>query len=156
MPKFDDASWHNGGDFPKGLPPEAGATHIAMFVAWAMHEGMAGSVHTVDFPDELDVLLKRKKTPGAWFLEACDGKFTDEDLNDEGEAFALFYYGNGSGLSSGEGSYLVDYETAFTNCAELYAVPDSWESFEVIKPVIDERFRNWKSPKPSGLGSWFR
>ncbi|WP_441328174.1 DUF7832 domain-containing protein [Mesorhizobium album] len=34
--KYDDASWHSGGNFPRELPPEAGATHIAMFVAWPL------------------------------------------------------------------------------------------------------------------------
>jgi hypothetical protein len=32
--KYDDASWHYGGDFPADLPREAGSTHIAMFLAW--------------------------------------------------------------------------------------------------------------------------
>src|SRR6266404_3538306 len=34
--KYDDASWHYGGDFPEDLPREAGATHTGMFVAWAL------------------------------------------------------------------------------------------------------------------------
>ena len=33
--KYDDASWHYGGDFPKDLPIEAGATHTGMFLALA-------------------------------------------------------------------------------------------------------------------------
>jgi hypothetical protein len=33
--KYDDASWHFGGEFPKDLPEEAAATHTGMFVAWA-------------------------------------------------------------------------------------------------------------------------
>ena len=30
MAKYDDASWHYGGDFPDDLPEENGATHIGM------------------------------------------------------------------------------------------------------------------------------
>ncbi|WP_262497415.1 DUF7832 domain-containing protein [Pedobacter caeni] len=30
MAKYDDASWHYGGDFPKDLPQINGATHIGM------------------------------------------------------------------------------------------------------------------------------
>lgn len=41
--KYDDASWHVGGDFPKELPPEAGATHIGMFAAWCMLNGLTRS-----------------------------------------------------------------------------------------------------------------
>ena len=32
--KYDDASWHYEGAYPADLPPEAGATHIGMFLAW--------------------------------------------------------------------------------------------------------------------------
>ncbi|MGN6118448.1 MAG: DUF7832 domain-containing protein, partial [Rhodanobacter sp.] len=42
--KYDDASWHYGGDFPKDLPDEAGATHTGMFVAWALLSGLAGQI----------------------------------------------------------------------------------------------------------------
>ena len=45
-----------------------------------------------DFPDDVPKLSGRRATPGAFFLEACDGKFTDEDLNDEGNAFAQDYF----------------------------------------------------------------
>ena len=82
--KYDDASWHYGGDFPAGLPPEAGATHIAMFLGWAVLNGLAGEYHTADAADELARLQRREVTPTQWFIHACDEKFTDEDLNDEG------------------------------------------------------------------------
>ena len=34
--KYDDWSRHGGGNFPADLPPEAGATHAGMFLAWAL------------------------------------------------------------------------------------------------------------------------
>jgi len=40
--KYDDASWHYGGDFPDDLPDEAGATHTGMFLAWALLSGLGG------------------------------------------------------------------------------------------------------------------
>ena len=90
--KYDDASWHYGGKFPKDLPMEAGATHTGMFVAWAFLSGLAGEIHVEDFPEDIPRLKSRSITPGAFFLEACDGKFTDEDLTDEGNAFAQAYF----------------------------------------------------------------
>jgi hypothetical protein len=39
--KYDDASWHCAGDFPKDLPEAAGATHTGMFLAWALLSGLA-------------------------------------------------------------------------------------------------------------------
>ena len=137
--KYDDASWHSGGKFPKDLPPEAGATHTGMFVAWALMSGLAGEMYTNDFPDEIPKLRARSLTPGSFFLEACDGKFTDDDLNEEGNAFAQMYF------DFKKGAYLRDYEgTLGGNVSDLYHVKDSWENFDRLKPVLDRRFADWK------------
>jgi hypothetical protein len=143
--KYDDASWHYGGDFPPDLPPEAGATHIAMFVAWAMLNGLAGPIHTEDFPALLGRLHNRELTPGTWFIEACDEKFTDEDLNEEGNAFAQSYYANEDGLRTGVSSFLDDYTEAFPDFQDSYRVPDTWETYERIAPIISRRFINWRN-----------
>ena len=39
--KYDEASWHYGGDFPADLPASAGATHIGLFLAWMLIKGFA-------------------------------------------------------------------------------------------------------------------
>lgn len=141
--KYDDASWHYGGNFPKGLPSSAGSTHIAMFVAWAAINGLAGDLHTEDFADDLVALRGRQLTPTAWFLRVCDEKFTDEDLNSEGNDFAQAYYGNSNGLHTDEGSYLADYDTVFQSSQSLYHVPDDWNTFTKIDPLIRHRFDAW-------------
>jgi len=43
--KYDDASWHYGGDFPIGSPEEYGGTHIALFMKWCFVKGWAGDIH---------------------------------------------------------------------------------------------------------------
>lgn len=90
--KYDDASWHRVGDFPKNLPEAAAATHTGMFLAWALLSGLAGSLHIEDFRDELERLKARHITPGQFFLRVCRGKFTDQDLNEQGNAFASSYF----------------------------------------------------------------
>jgi len=55
-----------------------------MYVAWALQSGLAGGLHTDELPENLTKLAERSLTPGAFFLWACDGKFTNEDLSDEG------------------------------------------------------------------------
>ena len=150
--KYDDASWHYGGDFPSDLPAEAGATHIGMFVGWAMLNGLEGEIHTGDFPDDVAKLRRRELTPGAWFIRACDAKFTDEDLSEEGNAFAQAYYANDTGLMTGTASYLADYEFAFRVVDSLYRVPDCWETYDRIAPTISKRFLRWRN---SGSG-WRR
>jgi hypothetical protein len=136
--KYDDGSWHSGGDFPSDLPPDAGATHIGMFVAWAVLNGLASSYHTVESAQELAQLRAREITPGAWFISTCDGKFTDEDLSDEGNAFAVSYY---------NGSYFGDYSDTFPDVSSLYYVEDSWVSFDAIAPVLTERLRTWRAKR---------
>jgi len=145
--KYDDASWHYGGDFPQDLPDEAGATHIAMFVAWCVLNGMAGALHLEDFADDAERLRARACTPGTWFMNVCDGKFTDEDVNEEGNAFAASYYAyDGSNPSR----YVSDYERVLgAGLPSLYHVPDTWTSYDLLAPVIVRRFEAFKAPPPA-------
>ncbi|MDR7230308.1 hypothetical protein J2X45_001389 [Caulobacter sp. BE264] len=154
--KYDDASWHYGGDFPSGLPDEAGATHIAMFVAWCVLNGMGGELHEVDSTEATNALKARALTPGHWFIQTCDEKFTDEDLSDEGNAFAADYYRADRNLASGAASYLSDYGKAFPRVANLYEVPDTWNSYDHIAPIIARRAMRWRArqSKPSWLRRW--
>lgn len=139
--KYDDASWHYGGDFPKNLPNEAGATHIGMFVAWCLLNGLAGELHIEDFPEELEKLKRRKVTPGSWFIAACDEKFTDEDLSDEGNSFAKYYYEDEE-----TAKYIADYDNILCeNVESVYEVKDSWENYDKLAPKIKERYEAWKS-----------
>lgn len=155
--KYDDASWHYGGDFPAGLPDEAGATHIAMFVAWCVLNGMAGELHEIECLEATNALRARTLTPTGWFIATCDGKFTDEDLTEEGNAFASEYYGVGGDLASGPGSYLDDYEDAFPEAANLYEVPAAWSSYDRLAPIIARRAMKWRArrARPSWLRRWF-
>jgi hypothetical protein len=129
--KYDDAAWHYGGDFPSDLTPEAGATHIGMFVAWMLLNGFAGDIHA-DEPEQMILLQRREVTPGEWFIRNCDEKFTDEDLSAEGNQFAGVYY---------ETSYLADYQKLFPN---VYNTQDSWTNFDELAPIISKRVAAWQ------------
>jgi hypothetical protein len=144
--KYDDASWHSGGEFPAELPAEAGATHIGMFVAWALLAGLAGELVTDDLPEAVAPLKARSVTPGALVLSAFDGKFTDEELNPEGNSFAEFYY------DSDAAQYLDDYADALSAGTPdgphgLYYIADTWANFDRLKPVLDRRFAEWRHPR---------
>ena len=137
--KYDDASWHYGGQFPKDLPNEAGATHTGMFVAWALLTGLAGEIHTEEIPEGLEKLRSRSVTPGQFFLEACDGKFTDEDLNDEGNAFAQEYF------DFDRGAYMNDYDQLLAKgLPSQYHVQDTWTNFDKLRHVLDKRLDDWQ------------
>ena len=138
--KYDDASWHYGGDFPKDLPQEAGATHIGMFLAWALLSGLEGDLYTEELPDAIPSLQSRSITPGAFLIANCDEKFTDDDLNEEGNDFAQGYYASDAAL------YVSDYgDTLGEGLESLYHVKDTWENFDRIKLVLDQRFKDWKN-----------
>ncbi len=140
--KYDDASWHSGGQFPEDLPIEAGATHIGMYLTWALLAGLSGSYHIRDVPEGLQRLRRREITPGGFFLKYCDGKFADEDLNEEGNEFTEFYYS----MAKEDPLFLVDYSrTLVAGLKSEYHVPDTWENFDKLKPVIDRRFKQWRT-----------
>lgn len=136
---FDRVEWHAGADFPKGLPHEAAATHIGMFIAWAIIRKHEGFLHRQSHARELDAVRARTMT-GAQFLRACcDGKLWEEDFNGEGAAFANHYYAK---------TYLTDYVDALAgNVESVYHVPDSWQAFDQIGAVIDKRFAAWKEKR---------
>jgi hypothetical protein len=140
--KYDDASWHSGGNFPKDLPPAAGATHTGMYMAWALLSGLGGEIHVTELPDEILKLRSRSVTPRKFFLHACDGKFTDEDLNEEGNLFTQAYF------DFDKGNFLNDYEAILAGDLEsLYYVQDTWDNFDLLKPRLDQRLAEWKSKR---------
>jgi len=133
--KYDDWSRHPGGNFPADLPPEAGATHAGMFLAWALLAGL-GSADTA----AIDNLRNQRLTPGRFFLAVCDGKLTDSDLSVEGNAFAQVYFE--------DGDFLADYEgSAGQGLPSLYYVADSWETYAKLQPLFDRRLSEWKAAR---------
>lgn len=119
-----------------------------------MLNGLAGDLHTRGGDDLLAKLRARTITPTQWFIAACDEKFTDEDLNDEGNVFARAYYGAGGELASDPNAYLADYEREFPEAASLYEVPDTWDSYDRIAPMIARRLK--RRSKPEWLRRWLQ
>ena len=139
---YDQAGWHSGGDFPTSLPPEAGGTHIALFVCWMMLRGHVGPDQLEERAEILSGLTDRSISPGTWFFRWCDGKFWSADLDEEGNEFAAHYY-----CEEGKPykAYLDDYARAFPEFPEMYSVPDTWDSFDRIFPMIEARYRKWRN-----------
>jgi hypothetical protein len=137
----DRADWHYGGDFPEDLPPEAGATHIGMFLAWAITRGLHGSLHEDDSSEALSAVRGRRMTGRDFLMTECDEKFVEEDLNDEGNAFTEAYY-----MKEGAGGYLADYEEALGDARlpSLYHIEDTWENFDRLVPILDKRCEEWR------------
>lgn len=131
--KYDDASWHYGGEFPAGQPEEHGGTHIALFLKWCFIKGWAGELHTDEEPEALAEVIRGDLSATEYFFRNCDGKFTDEDLTEEGNLFVEQYYGK-------DGLYLQDYAEHFKD--QMYVAPESAHDFVRFCAMIDARFES--------------
>lgn len=149
---FDRMDWHYGGDYPNDLPNQNGGTHIGMFLAWAFARGLTGEMHLAESSDALKQLQARQITGRDFLISQCDEKFWDEDLNAQGCAFAKDYYDGESSFSAQYVDYLQDYCDVFNQdaaehgfeYASLYHIEDTWENFDKLKPILDERFDQWQ------------
>jgi hypothetical protein len=117
---YDRADWHYGGDYPEGLPTENGGTHIGMFLAWAIMNGLEGEFHRKESPASLAAVRARQMTGCQFLFKECDEKFWDEDLSAEGNEFAKYYY---DGTDGQGGTYFEDYESALVGQLERTAWP---------------------------------
>lgn len=148
---YDKAKWHYGGNYPSDLPPENGATHIGIFLAWCIESGLY-SEELEDMSHDAIEQVKQKKLSGAQFLiSECDECFTDEDLNDEGNAFAAAYYESESDFAKNTGNYFNDYcgvidEYSAKTGSEyetVYHFEDTWEHYDSVAKKITERYNQW-------------
>ena len=136
---YDRADWHYGGDYPAGLPAENGGTHIGMFLAWAIERGLEGDFHREESAAALAAVRARKMTGREFLFSQCDEKFWEEDLSEEGNAFATAYYEKDDG-------YLADYAaTLIDDLPSLYHVADTWKNFDRVAALLDRRYAEWKA-----------
>ena len=130
MTKYDDASWHSGGDFPEHSPSELSGTHIALFLRWSFVQGWAGPMHLDRWPEDVRGVVEGRLSGTEFLFKNCDGKLSDEDLSEEGNRFAARYYGD-------EGLYLNDYAEHFGEL--MYVAPESDHDFSALDAVIAAR-----------------
>jgi hypothetical protein len=138
---YDRADWHYGGDYPEGLPPENGGTHIGMFLAWAITRGLEGEFHQRESAESVAAVRERRMTGREFLFNECDEKFWEEDLSEDGNTFAHAYYES----EDDSWAYLTDYAGLLAaDVPSLYHVADSWENFDRLAPIIDRRYAEWK------------
>jgi hypothetical protein len=139
---IDRADWHYGGDFPEDLPQESGGTHIGMFLAWAILNNLASQELNEDWPEEIASVKARQITGRDFLFKACDEKFWESDLSDEGNAFAAWYYSRPDGTMP----YVDDYANALAeDLPTVYHVMDTWENYDKVAPIISAAYAEWKA-----------
>lgn len=138
--KYDSAAWHYNGHFPKELPPEAGATHIGMFLAWAISKDLISDKHSENFNEDLESVRKREITGRDYLIKNCSSQLSEEDLSEIGQGFAYDFYCDDEGYKE----YIEIYDKTFCKkLASFYEVRDSWDNFDKIKVLIDKSFQKW-------------
>jgi len=149
MAKYDDASWHYGGNYPIGLSNKNASTHIGMFLTWCINNDLISEEQMEDSKEDIENVKTRKSTGAEFLINNCDEKFTDLDLNKIGNQFAKDYYSlsEKSSFSNKYADYLDDYAKILNNGSaeiDLYKVEDTWENYDLLKPTLDIRYKQWK------------
>ena len=148
MATIDRADWHYGGEFPEQLPAENGGNHIGMYLSWIINNDLIGKLHLEESKEGLQEVKNRSITGRDFLFDHCDGKFWDEDLNEEGLEFTRHYYQNPKDPNGGYGQYLEDYEIELGSPYDsLYEIPNTWENYDLISKRIDEEYIKWKNHK---------
>jgi len=76
--KYDDASWHAGGDFPSDLSYSQGGVHIAIFLAWLIRRGL----YNPELFETADVeMVRRQGVSILGLLDRFDEKLVAEELS---------------------------------------------------------------------------
>jgi hypothetical protein len=140
---IDRADWHYLNEYPTDLDVKNASTHIGMYLTWIIINQLEGEFHheMEDSILAIEKIKKREMTGADFLIELCDEKFWEEDLNSEGLLFTKYYYAN----EEGYGLYLDDYQNALAaDVPSLYHVENSWENYDKISKIIDERYKDWK------------
>ena len=134
---YDRADWHYSGEYPEDLGEEHASTHVGMFLTWIIFNHLEGEYHQKYSQNSLLEVRKKLLTGKEFFISECSCKFWEEDLNEEGNAFAKYYYQSGI--------YFSDYENILAKGLEtLYHVEDTWDNYEKMEKVITDCYEEWK------------
>ncbi len=126
------------------LPKGHAATHIGMFLAWAVMNGLESDFHHSHSAELLAKLRRREITGRQYFEAVCNERFSERDLNEEGNAFAQYYYVDEAGH---RGPYFADYKRVLTaRLSSFWHVADTWTNYDIIAPLITRRYEEWKNP----------
>jgi len=138
MAYIDCADWHSGGGYPPELPSDNAGTHIGMYLAWIILRDLCSKELIQQSADTYNWVRSREVTGRDLLFTKLDGKFSDELLSPEGSAFTRSYYQTNG--------YANDYDRVLgADLPTLYHVKDTWENFQKLAPVLDDRLAAWRA-----------
>lgn len=129
---------------------DADRLHVpgGLLLAWTIEASLISTdYHRIWRQDIVDI--RRRRMTGPELFRKQDGKLHEAMFNDKGNAFLHHY------LRHGEGRYLDDVsEVLAQNSSDPFAVADTWENYDRLRPWIDSRFQQW-TYVPSGTDEAF-
>ena len=154
--EMDDASYHIESIEEKGLPidPINAYNHMAIYLRWCMEHDLMGE----EFLKEYGEVAKQVKADSAsvdlreFIRDELDGCLFSVLFNQQGRAFAGYYYGEGDSpyypadvddnalRFFGPERYHSD---EFQDEAYLF-IPFDEDYYQAMAEVIEERFANWQ------------
>jgi hypothetical protein len=144
----DKAKWHSDADdFPRDLPPEAGATHIAHYLRWCLENGHFSEEFLETHPARIASLHKGALDMRDFLLREFDGVFLSDILNPAGRAFALAcYHTGGTASAQKHGDYLGDCETLARELALAHScrLPNDAATYARVKTLVTRRHRQFQ------------
>jgi hypothetical protein len=106
-------------------------------VTWLLDFGFVDSdwVARTGAEQVVTAVAERRGTPGS-LRDVTEGRLASEMLTPEGRAFTGAYY-------APEYGYARDWRKVFGRRADRYDVPDAWETYDRIAPLLDRRHEAW-------------
>ena len=154
--EMDDASYHLESIEEKELPidPINAYNHMAIYLRWCMEHDLMGE----DFLKEYSEVAKQVKADPAsvdlreFIRDELDGCLFSVLFNQQGRAFAGYYYGEGDSpyYPADIDDYALKYfgpsryhSNEFQQEAYLF-IPFDEKYYQAMAQVIEERFENWQ------------
>ena len=154
--EIDDASYHLESIEEKELPidPINAYNHMAIYLRWCMEHDLMGE----DFLKEYSEVAKQVKADPAsvdlreFIRDELDGCLFSVLFNQQGRAFAGYYYGEGDSpyYPADIDDYALKYfgpsryhSNEFQQEAYLF-IPFDEKYYQTMAQVIEERFENWQ------------
>jgi hypothetical protein len=138
--KYADSEYYFLNYEDDSIDNDAAATHIGMYLAWLVLHEMVAAWHLEQHGDALRALKARATTPGNFALDLLDGQLHDGDMSPLGDSFSAWYFPE---------TYHIEYADLFGVSLDVNvdfcSVPDTWENFERLAPLIDARFEQWQA-----------
>ncbi|MBL7953569.1 MAG: hypothetical protein JNJ91_00930 [Flavobacteriales bacterium] len=132
---FEDPDFHEWDDVK--VKEKDTWTHTGMYLMWLDARGFLDPPTDETDAQRLALARQRQLTPGAFFGAVYGGWFGPEEITDEGLDFTRSYYT--------DKGYKADYRAhVLKPRSNFYSAADTWETYDRISPVLDERYAAWK------------